>query len=201
MSRNDLNQLTPIRQNKYWKTGPGRTGRGTWPGLDVQWNLNEQTAFNQTLANQLDEGPIPAAEVQGIASKYGVNKGRFWTKPVNCTGYLPMNMARAALQEQPKLRQAINYAIDRKAYVAAGRARTPVSRGATSSTRASPVGRTSAVSTKHRTSPRRRSWPGHIVKHGHQRLATAPPGTINPAQAQIVKRDLIRSASTTATST
>ena len=29
---------------------------------------------------------MPAAEVQGIANQYGVNKSRFWTKPINCTG-------------------------------------------------------------------------------------------------------------------
>ena len=37
-------------------------------------------------ANQLDEGPIPAAEVQGVASQYGVNRSRFWVEPMSsCT--------------------------------------------------------------------------------------------------------------------
>ena len=77
-------------------------------GLDLQWNLNEQTAFNQVKANQLDEGPLPAAEVQGVAQQYGVNKSRFWTKPVNCTGYLPLNMANPLFKDNLRLRQAIN---------------------------------------------------------------------------------------------
>ena len=117
MSRNDVNQLTSLRQNKYWKKGPGRNRPRNLTGLDIQWNLNEQTAYTQTLANQLDEGPIPAAEVQDVANRYGVNKTRFWTKPVNCTGYLPMNMARPLFGNSTKLRQAVNYAVDRKAYV------------------------------------------------------------------------------------
>jgi peptide/nickel transport system substrate-binding protein len=117
MSRNDVNQLTSLRQNKYWKKGPGRNRPRNLTGLDVQWNLNEQTAYTQTLANQLDEGPLPAANVQEVANKYGVNKTRFWTQPVNCTGYLPMNMARSAFGKSTKLRQAVNYAVDRKAYV------------------------------------------------------------------------------------
>ena len=31
--------------------------------------------------NQLDEGPIPAAEVQNVANQYGVNRARFWVEP------------------------------------------------------------------------------------------------------------------------
>ena len=121
MSRNDVNQLTSLRQNPYWKPGPGRTRPRNLTGLDLQWNLNEQTAFNQTKANQLDEGPLPAAEVQGVPSQYGVNKSRFWTKPVNCTGYLPMNTANSLFKGNLPLRQAMNYAVSRQAYVAAGR--------------------------------------------------------------------------------
>src|ERR1041385_7129856 len=92
-SRNQTNQLTSLRQNKYWKAGPGRHRPRNLAGLDVSWGLNEQTGFNQTQANQIDEGPLPAAEVQNVANRYGLNKSRFWSKPQNCTGYLPMNMA------------------------------------------------------------------------------------------------------------
>ena len=75
MTRNDPDKLTQIRQNPNYKPGPGRTRPRNLAGLDVQWNLNEQTLFNQTKANQIDEDPVmPAAEVQGIANQYGVNK-------------------------------------------------------------------------------------------------------------------------------
>ena len=118
MSRNAPDDLTQLRQNKYWTPGPGRTRPRNITGLDYKWNLNEQTAFNQVKANQLDEGPLPAAEVQGVASTYGVNKTRFWTKPVNCTGYLPMNTANSLFKGNLPLRQAVNYAVSRKPYVA-----------------------------------------------------------------------------------
>jgi len=55
VTRNDVNQLTSLRQNPNWKPGPGRNRPRNLTGLDLQWNLNEQTAFNQTKANQLDE--------------------------------------------------------------------------------------------------------------------------------------------------
>jgi ABC-type oligopeptide transport system substrate-binding subunit len=117
MVRNDPDRLTQLRLNPHYKKGPGRTRPHNLAGVDVTWNLNEQTAFNQTIANQLDEGPLPSAEVQGVASKYGVNKTRFWTQPVNCTGYLPMNVSRSLFKGNLSLRKAINYVINRKDYV------------------------------------------------------------------------------------
>ena len=117
-SRNQTNQLTSLRQNKYWHAGPGRRRPRNLAGLDVQWGLNEQTGFNQTQANQIDEGPLPAAEVQNVANRYGLNKSRFWSKPQNCTGYLPLNMANNLFGGNTNLRKAINYAINRGAYIA-----------------------------------------------------------------------------------
>jgi ABC-type transport system substrate-binding protein len=116
-TRNDVNQLTSIRRNPYWKRGPGRKRPRNLVGLDLQWNLNEETAYNQVLAGELDEGYIPPAHVQEVANRFGVNKTRFWTEPVNCTGYLPMNMSRPLFKGNSALRRAINYAISRQTYV------------------------------------------------------------------------------------
>jgi peptide/nickel transport system substrate-binding protein len=120
-TRNDVNTLTSIRQNKFWKPGPAGSGRNrprNLTGLDLQWNLNEQTAFNQVKSNELDEGPLPAPEVQGVANQYGVNKSRFWTKSQNCTGYLPLNTANSLFKGNVNLRKAMNRVVNRKAYVA-----------------------------------------------------------------------------------
>jgi len=116
--RNDPDVLTSLRRNPYWRRGPGRQRPRNLAGLDFKWNLNEETAYNQTLAGELDEGPLPAAHVQEVADRFGVNRARFWSKPVNCTGYLPLNMANDLFRHNLKLRQAINYAINRRAYVA-----------------------------------------------------------------------------------
>jgi ABC-type transport system substrate-binding protein len=191
ISRNDVNQLTSIRQNKFWKKGPGRTRPRNLTGLDIQWNLNEQTAYTQVLANQLDEGPIPAAEVENVKQRFGTNKGRYWTKPVNCTGYLPMNMARPLFGNNTKLRQAVNYAVDRKAYVqqAGPDAGQPWSHvfnpGVPGWISTNPYPLNAPNITK------ARKLAGNI---GNKDINVwyRSSGTINPAQAQIVKRDLIR---------
>jgi peptide/nickel transport system substrate-binding protein len=188
MSRNAPDQLTQLRQNPNWKPGPGRTRPRNLTGLDLQWNLNEQTAFNQTKANQLDEGPLPAAEVQGVASQYGVNKSRFWTKPVNCTGYLPMNTSRNLFGKNLPLRQAVNYAVSRRPFVAqagpyAGQPWTHLFNPGV------PGWRNVSIYKQNLTKARSLAR-GHM-KDGKITVYFRSSGTTNPAQAQIVKQDLI----------
>jgi len=188
MSRNDVNTLTSVRQNKYYKAGPGRTRPRNLTGYDLQWNLNEQTAFNQVKANQLDEGPLPAAEVQGVAQQYGVNKTRFWTKPVNCTGYLPMNTANSLFNGNTKLRQAVNYAISRQPYVAqagpyAGQPWTHLFNPG--------VPGWKSVSLYPRNLTKAKQLAAGHMKDGKITVYYRSSGTINPAQAQIVRQDLV----------
>jgi ABC-type transport system substrate-binding protein len=116
-SRNEVNRLTSIRQNPFYRRGPGRTRPRNLTGMDIQWNLNEQTAFNQVKSGELDEVQPPPAEVEDLQKTYGVNRSRFHAKPQNCTGYLPMNNANALFRGNVKLRQAVNYAINRRSYV------------------------------------------------------------------------------------
>jgi ABC-type transport system substrate-binding protein len=188
-SRNIVNQLTQIRQNPFWKKGPGRQRPRNLKGLDFRWNLNEQTAFNQVKANQLDEGPLPAAEVEGVAKKYGVNKTRFWTKPVNCTGYLPLNMSRSLFAGNTNLRKAINYAVNRKDYVSqagpfAGQSWTHIFNPGV-------PGWKNVSIYKRNLKTAKKLAKGHF-KSGKITVGYRSSGTINPAQAQIVRRDLIQ---------
>lgn len=113
-ARNDPDSLTSLRRNPYWKGSRPRH----LVGVDVHWNLNEQTAYQQVLANQLDEGPIPAAEVQNVANRFGVNRTRFWVKPVNCVGFITFNNSRGLFAGNAPMRKAVNWALDRKAYAA-----------------------------------------------------------------------------------
>ena len=191
LSRNDPDKLTSLRQNPFWKRGPGRNRPRNLSGLDLQWNLNEQTAFTQTLANQLDEGPLPAAEVTGVAKRFGVNKSRFWTKPQNCTGYLPMNMSRPLFKNNLALRKAVNYVINRKDYTSqagpyAGNAWTHIfNPGVPGWLNVNPYPLSPNVAQAKKLAK------GHF-KSGKITIGYRSSGTTNPAQAQIVRRDLIR---------
>ena len=50
-----------------------------------------------------------------LADKYGVNKGRIFIAPSLSVVYLAMNNDRPLFKNNPKLRQAVNFAIDRRA--------------------------------------------------------------------------------------
>jgi len=188
MSRNAPDDLTQLRQNKFWKAGPGRNRPRNLAGLDYKWNLNEQTGFNQVKANQLDEGPLPAAEVQGVANQYGVNKTRFWTKSQNCTGYLPMNTANSLFKNNLPLRQAVNYAVSRKPFVAqagpyAGQPWTHLFNPGV------PGWRNVSIYKQNMTKARSLAK-GHM-RDGKITVYYRSSGTTNPAQGLIVKQDLI----------
>jgi peptide/nickel transport system substrate-binding protein len=188
MTRNDPDRLTQLRLNPHYKKGPGRTRPHNLAGVDVSWNLNEQTAYNQTLANQLDESVPPAAEVQGAASKYGVNKARFWTQPVNCTGYLPMNVSRSLFKGNLNLRKAINYAINRKDYVSqagpyAGQPWTHLFNPGVPGWR-------NVTLYKKNLATAKKLAKGHF-KSGKINVGYRTNSASNIAQSQIVRRDLI----------
>jgi ABC-type transport system substrate-binding protein len=61
---------------------------------------------------------IPPNDYKAIADQYGVNKGQFWVKPQLGVFYLAMNHDRPLFKNNIKLKQAVNYAIDRRALVA-----------------------------------------------------------------------------------
>jgi ABC-type transport system substrate-binding protein len=193
-SRNDVNTLTSIRRNPYWKPGPGRSGPRNLDGLDIQWNLNEETAYNQVLANELDEGPLPAAHVQEIADRFGVNKSRFWAKPANCVGSVLFNNDRALLDNNPRMRKALNWALDRTDYTAqagpyAGTPWThllpPGFPGSITAKKLQPYAPTSNIA-------KARSLAAGHFRNGKITAYFRSSGATNNAQAEIVRRDLIR---------
>lgn len=191
-TRNDVNRLTSIRQNPHWRRGPGRQRPRNLTGLDLQWNLNEATAFEQVLSGELDEGPVPATAFFDFdfVRRFGVNRARFWTMPGNCTGYLPMNMARPLFKENAALRKAINYAVSRRAYAsqAGPYAGQPWTRlfnpGVPGWTNVNPypldrhIDKAKALAAGH-------------FRDGKITVLYRSSGTINPAQAAIVRQDLI----------
>jgi peptide/nickel transport system substrate-binding protein len=61
---------------------------------------------------------IPPAAYAAVAGKYGVNKSRFFVRPLLAVSYLAMNTSQPLFKDNLQLRKAVNYAIDRKAMLA-----------------------------------------------------------------------------------
>ena len=191
-THNEINVLTSIRRNQYWTPGPGRTAPRRQEGLDVVWNQDPDTLVAKVEAGQFDEDTdIPAVQRQALADQYGVNKSRFWVKAQPCIGLVVFNNQNHLFKGNIRLRQAVNFALDRTDYVAAGgpfagrpwsHLLPPVVPGSSS----------------------QQPYPKHsnIAKakglaHGHLRggkitVYFRASGTIFPAQAQVVRDDLTR---------
>jgi ABC-type transport system substrate-binding protein len=191
-SRNDVNRLTSLRPNPYWKPGPGRTAPRNLAGFDVYWNLNEQAAFEQVKANQLDEGPIPAAEVQNVANQYGVNRSRFWVKPFDsCIGLIAFNNSRGIFHGNAPLRKAFNWALDRTAYNGPSFARSswthllpPGAPGSITKRRLQPYAPTPNIEKAFALAV------GHL-RDGKITVYYRSSGTQNQLQAEVVRRALL----------
>lgn len=192
-SRNDVNRLTSLRRNPFWKPGPGPNRSRNLAGVDVLWNLNEQAAFDQVERNELDEGPIPAAEIEGVASRYGVNRTRFWSKPGPCIGWIVFNTRAGLFQGNAPMRKAVNWALDRRDYVGTRAAYSsdplthllpPGFPGSITAKRLQPYAPTSDIA-KARTLAA-----GHF-KDGTITVYYRSSGLVSQAQAQIVRQTLI----------
>ena len=72
----------------------------------------------QIKAGQADYDPlVPSAAAGALGDEFGVNKGRFFVKPTSATSYWALNSLPGQPLNNVKLRQAINWAIDRPAMV------------------------------------------------------------------------------------
>ena len=63
-------------------------------------------------------GGIPPAAYGEVAKKYGVNKGRFFVRPILQTSYIALNTSQGVFKNNVALRKAVNYAVDRRAILA-----------------------------------------------------------------------------------
>jgi ABC-type transport system substrate-binding protein len=86
----------------------------------MRWTFGNSPAAQRLKVErgEADLGTFPPAEAAELAQKYGINKGRFWVKPSSVLWYLAFNHERPLFGQgagdgNVKLKQAINFAIDR----------------------------------------------------------------------------------------
>jgi len=89
-------QILATRNPNYHGPRPQR-----FDTLEYDFNLNEETAYQQVLSGDLDLGPVPAAHRAEAGQLYGPGSpaaGRglqqFFPEPVMCVGMLPLNTSR-----------------------------------------------------------------------------------------------------------
>lgn len=63
---------------------------------------------------EADLGPVPPEEIGALARKYGLNGARLHVAPQPALAYLALNTERPLFRDNPRLRQAVNFALDRR---------------------------------------------------------------------------------------
>jgi ABC-type transport system substrate-binding protein len=95
-----------------------------WKSLGLQNNIDRVTwaGFGGDLAthrlqcenNEADACGFPTAQAKELADKYGVNKGRFMVDKDLLVWRVDLNNEQPLFKENPKLRQAVLHALDRR---------------------------------------------------------------------------------------
>jgi peptide/nickel transport system substrate-binding protein len=108
-----------IRRNPHY----GGTRKVRLDGFDVDLRAGSpQEMIRRIDRNEADWGhslaPIFMDPTLGLPAKYGINDDRFFVKPGLTLRMLAFNASRPLFRNNPKLRRAINFALDRQALVA-----------------------------------------------------------------------------------
>ena len=115
ISSREVGRNLVLDRNKFYKgTRPANADR-----MVFTVNADENQSLLQVKSNQVDydlSGP-PAASAADLGQQYGVNKSRFWVEPTGSTSYYGLNSLTGQPLANVKLRQAINWAVDRPALV------------------------------------------------------------------------------------
>jgi peptide/nickel transport system substrate-binding protein len=88
----------------------------------VRWIVGPDPATQRLMCEkgEADICSFPPTQAKELSDKYGINKpnGQFFVKRQTTLWYLSLNTSRGIFQNNIKLRQAVNYAIDRRFMVA-----------------------------------------------------------------------------------
>ncbi len=106
-----------LRRNRFY-TGPYRG-----PVERIEATITDISSLVDAVARgEFDWGLIPPRDIapraRELASRYGVNKSRFFIRPTGgFVRWLVLNCSRRLFRNNPSLRRAVNFAIDRRALV------------------------------------------------------------------------------------
>ena len=111
-------------RNPFWRNAQQPFRRLGFPlNVDqINWRVVPDLATQRLMCdrNEADICGAPTAEYQGIAQRHGINRpnGRFFVRPDLLVWRVDMNNSQGLFQNNPRLRRAVNYAIDRRFMVA-----------------------------------------------------------------------------------
>lgn len=163
--------------------------------IDIDVSADAATFLDRVDRGELDYAWVPTSMYADRAlefrRKYGLNKSRFFASPADFLRYFSLNTSRPLFRNNPRLRRALNFAIDRKALL---RERGPLAGSVTDQylpasipgyrdERIYPLGGPNVARARALAKGNTR---------GGKAILYAPALPLGAAQAQIVRKDLKR---------
>jgi ABC-type transport system substrate-binding protein len=114
----DVGRQVVLERNRFY-----RGSRPQNPDRIVITTLTDQAqSFLQAKAGQVDYdmGGLPPTAHQELFNQYGVNKGRYFVNPGPNVAYAALNTTPGRPFANVNLRKAVNYAVDRPAWLRVG---------------------------------------------------------------------------------
>ncbi len=111
------NRSITIKKNRYYKGSRPHNVDTIQVNVGNSFDVIYQNVVKGT-TDYAEDGVTPTLYA-GIAQKYGINKKQFFTRPELEVDYLALNHDPGKLfHNNPQLAKAVNYAVDRHAYLA-----------------------------------------------------------------------------------
>jgi peptide/nickel transport system substrate-binding protein len=190
------NRSITLKANKYYKGSRPHNAAGVQVNIGNSLDVIYQDVSKGT--TDYAAAGIPPADIAGVASKFGVNKTQFFTRPELEVDYLALNHDPGrAFNNNPQLAKAVNWAVDRRAYTA--------QRGAFGGSQTNRILPPGIAGVTKKTQVVANSYPTRTITAGDikkaKSLATghtgsgnltmwAPSSGVGPQQGQIVQYDL-----------
>ena len=127
VSEREPNRLVTIKKNPNYAKGVSRKYKRRPRNLNqinIKTAVNLEASYQEVRANQADYTyDIPPTAPAELGKEFGTTKGRFRVTGSNCVSYIAMNSGGTGsgvrlFQNNPGLRRAVNYVINRRAMVA-----------------------------------------------------------------------------------
>ena len=109
------NQSITVKRNPFYKGSRPHNFNEIDYKIGNSLQVMEQNVLNGT--TDLTYEP-PPNDIKGLVDKYGVNKSVVYIKPALSILYWALNNDRPLFKNNPKLAQAVNFAVDRRALLA-----------------------------------------------------------------------------------
>jgi ABC-type transport system substrate-binding protein len=107
-------RLVVLRRNPFYRgTRPHRLG-----AVRIVTAQDSESSYRAVKADRADfTRDLSSSAAAEAGREYGLD-GRFRVRPTKCVNFIAMNTSNRLFRDNPQLRRAVNYAIDRRAMVA-----------------------------------------------------------------------------------